>query len=101
MERRDVPAPAPRVRRKSFHPPESRQPHREIALAEPPPLPPLPLDPAGSDAVGRVWSQPVPEAPADTAAEPPPNQGRFRRLLDKVRLLNPFRQRPPAPSGEK
>lgn len=100
-ERRDVPAPAPRVRRKSFHPPESRQPHREIALAEPPPLPPLPLDPAGSDAVGRVWSQPVPEAPADTAAEPPPNQGRFRRLLDKVRLLNPFRQRPPAPSGEK
>jgi serine/threonine protein kinase len=92
------------LRRKSFRPPQTAKPPREVALAEPPVFP---VEMPGLNGPGANGELPEPRFPAAAEpqqAAPPPapatGAGRVLRFLGKARVLNPFRQKAPRPAGE-
>jgi serine/threonine-protein kinase len=84
--------PPTELRRRSFRPPQTAPPPREVALIEPPALPVEMPEPAFSGvAEPQLAALPPP---------PPTGAGRVLRFLGKARVLNPFRQKAPKPAEE-
>ncbi|MDP2999453.1 MAG: protein kinase [Bryobacterales bacterium] len=91
-------------RRKSFRPPQTAKPPREVALVEPPALP---VEMPGPNRPGANGELPEPTfagfaepQPADLPPPPVTGAGRVLRFLGKARVLNPFRQKAPKPAEE-
>jgi serine/threonine-protein kinase len=106
---RDAPRAGPsfrtEVRRRSFRPPQTAKPRREVALVEPPVLPVAMPGPNGPSANGELPEPQFLHAAEPQQAAPPPapatGAGRVLRFLGKARVLNPFRQKAPKSADEK
>ncbi len=92
------------LRRRSFRPPQTAKPPREVALVEPPVLSaemPGPNEPSVNGELPEPTFPGVAEPqPADLPPPPPTGAGRVLRFLGKARILNPFRQKAPKPASE-